>query len=278
MSDTPDIRATSADRTVDPSHDPVEVPFALELLGLRFRYPDGTPALDGVDLRVAAGERVALVGPNGAGKTTLALHTNGLLRADEGTVRVSGVTLGPETLREVRRRVGFVFQDAEDQLFMSTVRDDVAFGPANAGLRGAELDARVATALDALGVTHLADRAPHHLSGGEQRRVAIATVLALRPDVVVLDEPTAGLDPASRRELIETLEALEVAQLIVTHDLPLVLELCPRTVLVDAGRVVADGPSEVLLADEVLLAAHRLELPYARRTGTRGVAPSSTIA
>jgi cobalt/nickel transport system ATP-binding protein len=244
-------------------------PPALELTGLRFRYPDGTPALDGVDLVVAAGERVALVGPNGAGKTTLSLHTNGLLRADEGRVRVAGIELADDTLREIRRRVGFVFQRAEDQLFMSTVRDDVAFGPANHGLRGAELDARVDDALAALGITALADRAPHHLSGGEQRRAAIATVLALRPDVLVLDEPTAGLDPAGRRELIRTLERLDVAQLIVTHDLALVLELCPRTVLVDGGRVVANGPSRELLADEALLAAHRLEPPYGLTTGTR---------
>jgi cobalt/nickel transport system ATP-binding protein len=235
---------------------------ALQVTGLRFHYPDGTAALDGVDITVGARERVALVGPNGAGKTTLALHTNGLLRAESGTVRVAGVLLEDATLRDIRRRVGFVFQDAEDQLFMSSVREDVAFGPANHGLRGAELDARVDAALAALEVTHLADRAPHHLSGGEQRRVAIATVLAMRPDLIVLDEPTAGLDPASRRELIATLAALEVAQLIVTHDLPMVLELCPRTVLVDGGRVVANGPSEDLLGDAVLLAAHRLELPF----------------
>ena len=235
---------------------------ALEVSGLRFHYPDGTVALDGIDLSVATGERVALVGPNGAGKTTLALHTNGLLRGDAGEVRVAGVVLEDTTLRDIRRRVGFVFQDAEDQLFMSSVREDVAFGPANHGLRGAELDARVDAALTALEVTHLADRAPHHLSGGEQRRVAIATVLAMRPDLLVLDEPTAGLDPASRRELITTLRGLDVAQLIVTHDLPMVLELCPRTVLVDGGRVVASGPSEELLADATLLAAHRLELPF----------------
>jgi len=234
---------------------------ALEVRGLRFHYPDGTSALDGVDLVVGRGERVALVGPNGAGKTTLALHTNGLLRPDAGHVRVAGVDLADGTLREVRRRVGFVFQDAEDQLFMARVRDDVAFGPANHGLRGAELDARVDAALAALGVSHLADRAPHHLSGGEQRRVAIATVLALRPDVLVLDEPTAGLDPASRRDLIRVLQDLDVAQLVVTHDLLLVLELCPRTVLMDGGRVVAEGPSRALLSDAALLAAHRLESP-----------------
>jgi cobalt/nickel transport system ATP-binding protein len=247
----------------DVVHAPSASAPALEVQDLRFRYPDGTSALDGVDLVIARGERVALVGPNGAGKTTLALHTNGLLRPESGRVRVAGVELAPGTMREVRRRVGFVFQDAEDQLFMSRVRDDVAFGPANHGLRGPELEERVDAALAALGVAHLADRAPHHLSGGEQRRVAIATVLALRPDVLVLDEPTAGLDPASRRDLIHVLQELDVAQLVVTHDLPLVLELCPRTVLMDEGRVVAAGPSRQLLADAALLAAHRLEAPAA---------------
>lgn len=236
-------------------------PPVLEVESLWFQYPDGTAALSGVDLVVGHGERVALVGPNGAGKTTLALHANGLLRPASGRVRVAGIELAPATSREVRRRVGFVFQDAEDQLFMSRVRDDVAFGPANHGLEGSELEARVESALAALSVAHLADRAPHHLSGGEQRRVAIATVLALRPDVLVLDEPTAGLDPATRRDLIRILQGLDVAQLIVTHDLPLVLDLCPRTVLMDGGRIVASGPSRQLLADVGLLAAHRLEPP-----------------
>lgn len=237
-------------------------PPVLALHDVHFGYPDGTPALAGVELSVAAGERVALVGPNGAGKTTLALHTNGLLRAERGTVTVAGLTLDTRTLGEIRRRVGFVFQNAEDQLFMSTVRDDVAFGPANHGLTGEALDERVDAALEALEIGHLAARPPHHLSGGERRRAALATVLALRPDVLVLDEPTAGLDPAGRRDLIVTLARLDVAQLTVTHDLPLVLELCPRTILMDRGRIVADGPTRALLTDAELLAAHRLELPY----------------
>ena len=237
-------------------------PQVLALHDVHFGYPDGTPALTGVTLSVATGERVALVGPNGAGKTTLALHTNGLLRAAQGTVIVAGLTLDASTVREIRRRVGFVFQNAEDQLFMATVRDDVAFGPANHGLTGEDLNRRVEAALTALEIDHLAARAPHHLSGGERRRAALATVLALRPDVLVLDEPTAGLDPAGRRDLITTLGGLDVAQLIVTHDLPLVLELCPRTVLMDRGRIVADGPTVDLLSDAQLLAAHRLELPY----------------
>ncbi len=237
-------------------------PPTLVIEDLHYRYPDGTPALAGIDLLVAPGERVALVGPNGAGKTTLALHTNGLLRPERGRLRVAGLPVETDTLRRIRQQVGFVFQDAEDQLFMSTVREDVAFGPANHGLTGPELDQRVDAALATLDITHLADRAPHHLSGGERRRAALATVLALRPQLLVLDEPTAGLDPAGRRDLITSLAGLEVTQLLVTHDLPLVLELCPRTVLLDAGRVVADGPTEELLADADLLAAHRLELPY----------------
>lgn len=237
-------------------------PQVLALHDVHFGYPDGTSALAGIELAVAAGERVALVGPNGAGKTTLALHTNGLLRAERGTVTVAGLTLDANTVREIRRRVGFVFQNAEDQLFMATVRDDVAFGPANHGLAGEDLDQRVETALTSLEIGHLAGRAPHHLSGGERRRVALATVLALRPDVLVLDEPTAGLDPAGRRDLISTLAALDVAQLVVTHDLPMVLELCSRTVLMDHGRIVADRPTRHLLTDTDLLAAHRLELPY----------------
>lgn len=244
-------------------HDGPEArPSALEVEGLAFAYPDGSQALDGVDLVVAAGERVALLGPNGAGKTTLALHLNGIHRAQRGRVVVAGTTLADRTLAEVRRRVGLVFQDPDDQLFMSTVREDVAFGPGNLGLRGDDLHARVAEALAAVGCGHLAGRAPHHLSGGERRRVAVATVLAMRPDLLVLDEPTSNLDPASRRELVAVLAALPVTQLVVTHDLPLALELCPRGVIMDGGRVVADGPTPQLLSDPGLLARHRLELPF----------------
>ena len=192
----------------------------LDLRGLAFRYPGSQQALFGVDLHVHAGERVALLGPNGAGKTTLVLHLNGVLRAGAGTVSVSGLSVDDANLAEIRRRVGIVFQDPDDQLFMPTVRDDVAFGPANLGLRGAELEARVAMALAAVGVADLADRVPHHLSFGQRRRVAIATVLAMEPDILVLDEPTSNLDPASRRELADILRALPVTVLMVTHDLP----------------------------------------------------------
>lgn len=234
----------------------------LDVEGLRFRYPDGQLALAGVDLRMGPGERLALLGPNGAGKTTFAHHLNGILEATAGTVTVTGTVLAEPALREIRRRVGLVFQDPDDQLFMPSVREDVAFGPANLGLQGAELERRVEEALKSVGIQHVADRAPHHLSGGEKRRASLATVLSMQPDLLVLDEPDSGLDPAGRRELIELLAELPVAQLVITHDLPLALELCPRSVIMDGGRVVADGPTVELLADPSLLAAHRLELPY----------------
>lgn len=235
---------------------------ALSVAGLRYSYPDGREALRGVDLNVPVGQRVALLGPNGAGKTTLALHLNGIYDATAGRVCVGDVELTDETVGEIRRRVGLLFQDPDDQLFMPTVEADVAFGPANLGLEGKELRDRVAEALSAVEADDLADRAPHHLSGGERRRVALATVLAMRPDVLVLDEPTSGLDPAGRRELIATLRSLDITQLVITHDLPLALELCDRALILDGGVVVADGPTSVLLSDAKLLAAHRLEMPF----------------
>ncbi|HET9202555.1 MAG TPA: ABC transporter ATP-binding protein [Acidimicrobiia bacterium] len=235
---------------------------SLEVAGLVFSYPDGHRALGGVDLHVHHGERVALLGPNGAGKTTLLLHLNGILRPDAGTVRVAGLDVSDEAAMEVRRRVGLVFQDPDDQLFMPTVGQDVAFGPANFGLIGAELDSRVADALGAVSMLEAIDRAPHHLSYGERRRVAIATVLAMRPEILVLDEPTSNLDPASRRELIDVLRALPITQLVVTHDLPFALELCPRALVMDEGSIVAGDETVEILGDEVLMKAHRLELPY----------------
>ncbi|WP_409484504.1 energy-coupling factor ABC transporter ATP-binding protein [Arsenicicoccus dermatophilus] len=242
-------------------------PPALAVSRLAFAYPDGRQVLYGVDLTVDAGERVALLGPNGAGKTTLLLHLNGTLGSvsggvGTGTILVAGTLLERRTLAEVRRRVGVVFQDPDDQLFMPTVGDDVAFGPHQLGLRGAELDERVRRALHQVGMTDVVDRPPHHLSFGQRRRVAVATVLAMEPDVLVLDEPSSNLDPASRRELAQVLTELDVALLMVTHDLPYALQLCPRSVLLDQGRIVADGPTREVLADEQLLHAHRLELPY----------------
>ncbi|MGH3505715.1 MAG: energy-coupling factor ABC transporter ATP-binding protein [Nocardioidaceae bacterium] len=235
----------------------------LSVTGLAYAYPDGHQALYGVDLALRRGERVALLGPNGAGKTTLVLHLNGILEAQEGSVEVAGLPVGRENVQEVRRRVGLVFQDPDDQLFMPTVADDVAFGPANMGVRGAALEARVATALGQVGMAEYADRPPHHLSFGQRRRVAVATVLAMQPEILVLDEPSSNLDPASRRELAEILRQLDITVLMVTHDLPYALELCPRSVVLSDGVIVADGSTVGLLSDEALMAAHRLELPFA---------------
>ena len=234
----------------------------IDIKGLEFSYPDGRRVLHGVDLEIAAGERVAILGPNGAGKTTLALHLNGILEPHGGTISVSDVPVVEDNYREVRRMVGLVFQDTNDQLFMPTVREDVAFGPANLGLKDEALDQRVDEALEVVSGIEFADRAPHHLSGGERRRAALATVLSMDPDVLVFDEPTSGLDPAGRRELIQTLSELPMTQLVITHDLPLALELCPRSLIMNGGRVVADVMTSDLLDDPELLAANRLELPY----------------
>ncbi|WP_101785562.1 energy-coupling factor ABC transporter ATP-binding protein [Nonomuraea indica] len=235
---------------------------SLEVSRLAYAYPDGTQALFGVDVAIGRGERVALLGPNGAGKTTLVMHLNGILTPGHGTVTVAGTPVRRDTLKEIRRRVGLVFQDPDDQLFMPTVRDDVAFGPANMGLSGAELDRAVTSALDRVGMLEAADRPPHHLSFGQRRRVAVATVLAMEPEILVLDEPSSNLDPAARRELAEILRSLDVTVLMVTHDLPYALELCERSLILSGGVIAADGPTRELLADADLLAAHRLELPY----------------
>ncbi|KRA22096.1 cobalt ABC transporter ATP-binding protein [Microbacterium sp. Root61] len=239
---------------------------AVTVRDVRFGYPagrgDGAPVLDGVSFDIEAGERVAILGPNGAGKTTLMLHLNGILTPSSGEVRIGDTLLARNTVREIRRRVGLVFQDPDDQLFMPTVGEDVAFGPKNFGVTGTALQERVATALEQVGLADAASRAPQHLSLGQRRRAAIATILSMDVDVIVLDEPTSNLDPSARRELSATLGALDATVLVVTHDLPYALELCPRALVLDGGRIVADAPTRELLADATFMAAHGLELPW----------------
>jgi cobalt/nickel transport system ATP-binding protein len=229
--------------------------------GLRYAYPDGTPALDGVSFRIVHGESVGIVGANGAGKSTLLLHLNGVLLPDSGEVRIGEELLTPGRIPDVRRRVGMIFQDPDDQLFMPTVESDVAFGPLNMGFSEDEVKERVEAALERVGLTGLGSRPPHRLSGGEKRRAAIATVLAMSPDLLVLDEPTAGLDPHARRQLIGLLRDFTHTKIVATHDLDLVLDLCERTIVLDHGTVRADGRTREIFADEALLASCHLEKP-----------------
>ncbi|HRD89817.1 MAG TPA: ABC transporter ATP-binding protein [Accumulibacter sp.] len=228
---------------------------------LRHAYADGSAALRGVSFAVGAGERLAIVGANGAGKSTTLLHLAGCLLPQAGSVRIGDLVLCRDNLPRLRRSVGLLFQNPDDQLFMPRVFDDVAFGPVNLGLPADEVNARVMHALAVVAATHLAQRQPHRLSGGEKRAVAIASVLALSPTILLMDEPTASLDPASRRQLIELLQTLEQTLIIATHDLDMVLDLCPRTLVLGEGTIIADGASAVILQDAALLAAARLEKP-----------------
>jgi len=233
----------------------------VEVKELQFSYPDGTAALKGVDFRIHHGESVAIVGANGAGKSTLLLHLNGYHTPQTGTVRIGDFPLTRQTVNEVRRSVGMVFQDPDDQLFMPTVADDVAFGPRNLGLPEEVVSERVTAALEQVDALHLRDRPPHRLSGGEKRTVAIASVLSMSPDILVMDEPTTGLDPHARRLLINRLAGFRHTKIIATHDLDLVVDLCQRTIVIHGGRVMADGPTVEIFNNDALLATSHLEKP-----------------
>lgn len=234
---------------------------SIEVSGLSYAYPDGHIAVQDVSLRIEPDEKVALVGPNGAGKSTLLLHLNGILNGSAGQVRVCHLEIGPDTLQRVRAMVGLVFQSPEDQLFSPTVFDDVAYGPLYQGLPSQEVKTRVESALRAVGMQGYSERVSHHLSVGEKKRIAIATVLSMQPEVLVLDEPTGGLDPRARREFIHLLDELPMTMLVSTHDMLMVQELFPRMVIMDEGRIVADGATNELMNDKALLEAHGLEKP-----------------
>jgi len=233
---------------------------AIEVNALTFSYPDGRKALDDISLTIREREKVALVGPNGAGKSTLLLHLNGILKG-QGVIRIMGSEVGDGNLRVVRSQVGLVFQHPDDQLFSPTVFEDVAFGPLHMKLDEEEVCERVGLALAHVGMAGFENRVSHHLSLGEKKRIAIATVLAMQPAILALDEPSGELDPRARRGLIHLLRALPQTILVATHDMRLVKELLPRTVILDGGRVVVDGLTEELLEDTELLERHGLEAP-----------------
>jgi cobalt/nickel transport system ATP-binding protein len=233
----------------------------VEVRNLRHVYADGTVALGDVSFRIHHGESVAVIGANGAGKSTLLQHLNGYLMPTSGEIRIGDFPLSKATLPEIRRTVGMVFQDPDDQLFMPTVFEDVAFGPLNLGLSGAEVEQRVKDSLERVGAVHLQDKPPYHLSGGEKKRVAIATVLSMSPDILVMDEPTNGLDPFARRQLMGLLRDFHHTKIFTSHDLDMVLELCERTIILHEGLVRADGLTREIFQDDALLAECRLERP-----------------
>lgn len=233
----------------------------VEVQNLHYCYPDHTPALSGISFVLEHGESLAVVGANGSGKSTLLLHLNGTLQPTSGVVRIGDFPIQPNNLREIRRTVGMVFQHADEQLFMPTVFEDVAFGPRNLGCPEEEIQDRVAKALEQVNANGLQNRATHRLSGGEKRLVALATVLAMEASILVLDEPSAHLDPHARRRLIRILQQFSHTKIIATHDLDLAYDLCSRTIILDQGRILADGATKILLKDQKLLESSNLELP-----------------
>lgn len=234
----------------------------VEAKNLQHVYPDGTIAIKDVSFHITHGESVAIIGANGAGKSTLLQHLNGCLEATSGQIRIGDTPLTKGTLPDIRRTVGMVFQYPDDQLFMPTVFEDVAFGPLNQGLSGSDVDRRVTEALAQVGAAHLRANPPYHLSGGEKKRVAIATVLAMSPDILVMDEPTSGLDPFARRQLLSLLREFKHTKIFTSHDLDMVLDLCERTIVMHDGMIMADGPTDEIFKNDALLTACRLERPF----------------
>ena len=234
----------------------------LKINNLSYAYPDGHKALNGIDFSINQGESIAILGPNGAGKTTLILHLNGILGELKGEIEVDGLEYSSENIGKIRKTVGVVFQDPDDQLFMPTVIEDVMFGPKNFGYSNEESETNAVEALKMVGMENFQDRAPHHLSFGQKRKVAIATVLASKPKLLVLDEPASNLDPASRRDLIDILIKLDISIILVTHDLPMALEICERSLVLNEGVIKEDSLTKDILQNSQLMKENRLELPY----------------
>ena len=234
----------------------------LKINNLSYAYPDGHKALKGIDFSINQGESIAILGPNGAGKTTLILHLNGILGELKGEIEVDGLEYSSENIGKIRKTVGVVFQDPDDQLFMQTVIEDVMFGPKNFGYSNEESETNAVEALKMVGMENFQDRAPHHLSFGQKRKVAIATVLASKPKLLVLDEPASNLDPASRRDLIDILIKLDISIILVTHDLPMALEICERSLVLNEGTIKEDSLTKDILQNKQLMKENRLELPY----------------
>jgi cobalt/nickel transport system ATP-binding protein len=239
----------------------------IDFKDVHFRYPDGTEAVKGISFRITHGESVGLVGANGAGKSTLLMQINGYLLPSAGRVSIGDLELTRKTRQEIRKKVGVVFQNPDDQLFMPTVREDVAFGPLNLGLTPEKVLERVNAALQTVGCLDVKEKPPHHLSGGQKRAVAIATVLAMEPDILVMDEPSSNLDPRSRRTLMELLKGFSHTKIVASHDLDFILDVCRRCLVIRDGRIVADGPATTILTDQALLEANNLELPLSLQRG-----------
>lgn len=237
----------------------------VELKDVHFRYPDGTEALKGIFFRIFHGESVGIAGANGSGKTTLLLNLSGHLLPTKGEVSIGELLLSKKTRQEIRKKVGFIFQRPNDQLFMPTVYEDVAFGPINLGLTPEKVDERVRNTLEMVGCLHLINRPPHRLSEGQKSAVAIATVMAMNPDILIMDEPASNLDPKSRRQLINLLKGFKHTKIIASHDLDLILDVCERCMIIKDGKIVADGPAEEVLSNETLLEENSLELPLSRQ-------------
>jgi len=232
----------------------------IEISNLNYKYPDGTKALNGITLDIFQGDSLGIIGPNGAGKSTLLLHLNGILNGT-GNIKVFGKIPSKENIKEIRRKVGLVFQDPEDQLFMPTVYDDVSFGPINMGFEKEKLKENVRKALEEVNMRGFEERLSHHLSLGERKRISIATILSMEPEILALDEPASNLDPRTRRELINLLNGFKTTKIIASHDLKMILETCERSIILDKGKIVADGNTKQLLSNKELLEAHALELP-----------------